>query len=57
MVDAATGNGLSVAVGEDDVKGAELKAGIADKALEIGWNTVPRPAPASETMFPVIRNG
>jgi hypothetical protein len=34
-----------------------LKAAIADKALEIGWNAVPRPAPVSETMFPVIRNG
>ncbi len=57
LVDPATGNGLSVGFFEDDADGAEVKAAIAAKALEIGWNDVPRPASVSETIYRVIRNG
>jgi hypothetical protein len=57
LLDPATGNGLSIAILEDDVDVAQVKAAIAAKALEIGWNDVPRPAPASETIYTVIRSG
>ena len=57
LVDPETGNGLSVGFFEDDADGAVVKAAIADKALEIGWNDVPRPAPLSETIYRVIRSG
>jgi hypothetical protein len=50
-------DGLSVAFLEDDVDAAQVKAAIADKAEESGWNSVPRPAPVSETIYRVIRNG
>ena len=29
----------------------------ADKAREMGWSDVPRPAPVSETVYRVIRSG
>jgi hypothetical protein len=57
LVDPATGNGLSIAFFEDDVTVAEVKAAIADKAAEIGWHDVPRPAPSSETIYQVLRRG
>lgn len=56
LVDPATGNGLSIALFEDDVDVAQVKAAIAEKALEIGWNDVPRPSPRSETIYRVIRS-
>lgn len=55
LVDPATGNGLSIAFFDDDVDVAEVKAAIARKAEEIGWDDVPRPAPKSETIYKVIR--
>jgi hypothetical protein len=57
LVDPSNGNGLSVAFYEDDVEVAEVKAVIARKAEEIGWNDVPRPAPKSETIYRVVRHG
>lgn len=57
LVDPVTRNGLSVGFFEDDVDAADVKAAIADRAAEIGWNDVPRPAPVSETIYRVIRNG
>jgi hypothetical protein len=57
LVDPATGNGLSISFFEDDVDVAQVKAVIAAKAHEIGWNDVPRPVPASETIYRVIRSG
>lgn len=57
MVDEATGNGLSISVFQDDVNVADVKAAIAQKALEIGFNDVPRPAPSSETIYRVLRSG
>ena len=52
-----TGNGLSIALFEDDVDVAQVTAAIAKKAVEIGWNDVPRPSPSSETIYRVIRSG
>lgn len=57
LLDAETGNGLSIAFFDDDVDVAEVKAVIARKADEIGWHDVPRPAPKSETIYRVIRKG
>ena len=57
LVDPATGNGLSIALFEDTVNVAEVKAAIGEKATEIGWNDVPRPSPKSETIYRVLRRG
>ena len=57
LVDEATGNGLSISFFRDDVNVADVKAAIAEKALEIGFNDVPRPAPSSETIYRVLRSG
>jgi hypothetical protein len=57
LVDPQTGNGLSVAFFEDDVDRAAIKAAIDRRAQEIGWHDVPRPAPASETIYQVVRCG
>jgi hypothetical protein len=57
LVDPGTGNGLSIAFFDDDVEVAEVKAAIAKKAEEIGWNDVQRPAPTSETIYRVVRRG
>jgi hypothetical protein len=57
LVDPGTGNGLSIAFFNDDVDVAQVKATIARKAEEIGWNDVARPAPRSETIYRVVRRG
>jgi hypothetical protein len=57
LVDPNTGNGLSIAFFDDEVDVAEVKRVIAWKAEEVGWNDVPRPAPKSETIYRVIRQG
>ena len=57
LVDPATGNGLSIAFFEDTVNVADVKAAIGKKAIEIGWNDVPRPPPRSETIYTVLRSG
>jgi len=57
LVDARTGNGLSIAFFDDDVEVAEVKAAVARKAQEIGWNDVPRPSPETETIYQVVRRG
>jgi hypothetical protein len=57
LVDPKTGNGMSIAFFEDDVDVSSVKAVIAAKAEEIGWNDQPRPAPHSETIYRVIRHG
>ena len=56
LVDEATGNGLSISFFEDDVIVDDVKAAIAQKALEIGFNDVPRPTPSSETIYRVLRS-
>ena len=57
LVDPATGNGLSIAFFDDAVDVAEVKAAITKKADEIGWHDEPRPAPKSETIYRVVRQG
>ncbi len=57
LVDPKTGNGLSIAFFEDDVDVSTVKAAIAAKGQEIGWDNEPRPAPESETIYRVIRRG
>jgi hypothetical protein len=57
LLDPSTGNGLSIAFFEDDVDVAEVKAAIAGRADAIGWYDVPHPAPKSETIYRVVRNG
>lgn len=57
LVDPSTGNGLSIAFFDDDVEVTEVKAAVASKAQEIGWNDVPRPSPKSETVYRVVRRG
>jgi hypothetical protein len=57
LVDPRTGNGLSIAFFDDEVDVAEVKSAISRRADEIGWNAVPRPAPASETLYQVLRRG
>jgi hypothetical protein len=57
LVDPDTGNGLSIALFDDDVDVSEVKRAISSKAEEIGWNDVPRPAPRSETLYRVVRRG
>lgn len=57
LLDPVTGNGLSIAFFEDETDPAVVKAAIARRAEEIGWNNVPRPAPKSETIYRVIRKG
>ena len=57
LVDSSTGNGLSIAFFDDDVEVDQVKAVIAKKAEEIGWNDVQRPAPRSETIYRVVRRG
>jgi len=56
LVDPVTGNGLSVAFFDDSVDAAAVKLAIENKAGEIGWNDVPRPAPTSETIYRVLRS-
>ena len=48
---------LSIAFFEDGVDVGAVKAAIAAKAEEIGWNEEPRPAPQSETIYRVVRHG
>jgi hypothetical protein len=55
LIDPETGDGLSVAFFEDDVDVSAVTAAIAAKAAEIGWNDEPHPAPASETIYRVMR--
>ena len=56
LVDRVTGNGLSIALFEDDWDGPAAKAAIERRAAEIGWNDVPRPGPSSETFYEVMRH-
>ena len=57
LVDEDTGDGLSIAFFEDGVDVGAVKGAIAAKAVEIGWNDEPRPAPQSETIYRVVRRG
>lgn len=56
LVDAATGNGMSIAFFDDDVDVTVVRSAIASKAQEIGWYDEQHPAPRSETIYQVIRH-
>jgi hypothetical protein len=57
LLDPATGDGLSIALFADDTDLALVKDAITRRAEEIGWHDEPRPAPKSETIYRVIRQG
>jgi hypothetical protein len=57
LVDEETGNGLSIAFFADDVDVDAVRVAISARGQEIGWHDEPRPAPASETIYRVIRHG
>ena len=56
LIDPNSGNGLSIAIVEDETDGAAVTAAIAARAAEIGWNDQLRPAPTSEVFYRVMRH-
>jgi hypothetical protein len=56
LVDPATGKGLSIAFFEDEAAAQAARAAIEQRAEEIGWNDARHPAPASHTIYNVIRH-
>lgn len=56
LVDPATCNGLSVAFFENEEAAAAAREAIVRRAKEIHWHDSPHPAPASETMYRVVRH-
>ncbi|MFF5233406.1 hypothetical protein [Dactylosporangium sp. NPDC000521] len=55
LLDPATGNGLSIAVFDNDEAAAAAGVAIRRRAADIGWNDQPRPRFVSETYYQVIR--
>lgn len=55
LIDPMTGNGLSVAVFEDEAAAQEAGAAIRRRADETGWNDTAHPRFTSETMYQVLR--
>ncbi len=55
LIDPGTGNGLSVAVFDDEAAVRAAGASIQRRAQEIGWHDQPHPAPASQTVYRVLR--
>ncbi|WP_051828611.1 hypothetical protein [Streptomyces bicolor] len=56
LIDPATGNGLSVALFEDEAAVQAARRAIEKRAEEIGWNNAPHPTPVSETIYQVVRH-
>ncbi|MBT2442973.1 hypothetical protein J7E93_23260 [Streptomyces sp. ISL-36] len=56
LVDPATGNGLSIAFFEDEAAARAARQAIEKRAEEIGWPDTPHPAPASQTVYHVMRH-
>lgn len=56
LIDPKSGNGLSIAIVEDETDGAAVTAAIEARATEIGWNDQPRSAPTSEVFYRVMRH-
>ncbi|MCX5559947.1 hypothetical protein [Streptomyces sp. NBC_00038] len=56
LIDPATGNGLSIAFFEDEVAAQAAREAIEKRAEEIGWHNTTHPAPASQTIYNVIRD-
>jgi hypothetical protein len=55
LLDPETGNGLSIAVFDDEDAARAAGAAIRQRAEEIGWNDQPRPGSVAETFYQVIR--
>jgi hypothetical protein len=55
LVDPETGNGLSVGFYDTREAISAAHAAIEQRGREIGWNDQPRPAPASVTVYEVLR--
>jgi hypothetical protein len=55
LLDPETGNGLSIAIFDDDEAAAAAGDAIRRRAADIGWNDQPRPRFVSETFYHVIR--
>jgi hypothetical protein len=55
LLDPKTGNGLSVAIFDDEAAAQEAGAAIRRRAGEIGWNDTPHPRFTSETLYQVLR--
>ena len=55
LLDPETGNGLSIAIFDNETAGQAAGAAIRRRADEIGWNDQPRPGYASETFYQVLR--
>ncbi|WP_446214876.1 hypothetical protein [Micromonospora sp. IBHARD004] len=55
LLDPETGNGLSVAVFEDEAAAEHAGAAIRHRAEEVGWHDGQRPARVSETFYQVLR--
>jgi hypothetical protein len=56
LVDPATGNGLSVAIFDDEDAMKATREAITQRAAEIGWHDQPHPSPKSETLYQVLRS-
>ena len=56
LVDPKTGNGLSVALFDDEQAAEAAHAAIQQRGEEIGWHDQPRPQPSSVTVYEVLRH-
>jgi hypothetical protein len=55
LLDPETGNGLSIAVFDDEEAAQAAGSAIRRRAEEISWNDQARPQSVSETFYEVIR--
>ncbi|MFG2052718.1 hypothetical protein ACGFI9_01685 [Micromonospora sp. NPDC048930] len=55
LVDPETGNGLSIAIFDDEEAAQAAGAAIRRRAEEIGWHDQPHPRFTSETFYQVLR--
>lgn len=55
LIDPDTGNGLSIAIFDDEEAAQAAGAAIRRRAEEIGWNDQPRPRFTAETIYNVLR--
>jgi hypothetical protein len=56
LVNPKTGAGMSIAFFDGRESMAQAHAAIERRAREIGWNDEPRPAPASVSVYEVVRS-
>jgi hypothetical protein len=55
LVDRQTGNGMSIALFDDEQAMTAAQAAIEERAAAIGWHQVSRPAPKAVTVYEVVR--